>query len=253
MRLHYQTYGEGPRPLLAFHGIGQDHRCFLPLVNVLKKQYTFYLFDLPFHGKSPAMDTEKLSMAEWQDTLEVFLAENHLQTFSIVGFSMGGKFALATLQLFPNQIISCWLLAPDGITESPWYRLATRFWLTKKLFKFVVGNVEHFKKLAYPFQKLGLVEKSAVKFAQSTLATATQRERIYRSWVGFSTIQPDIPAVASIILKYKIDLKLFLGRFDAVLPASYVQPLMKRLPNSAPIILKTGHHRLIEKVAEWFV
>ena len=97
------------------------------------------------------------------------------------------------------------------------------------------------------------MEKSAVKFAQSTLATATQRERIYRSWVGFSTIQPDIPAVASIILKYKIDLKLFLGRFDAVLPASYVQPLMKRLPNSAPIILKTGHHRLIEKVAEWFV
>lgn len=252
MLLHFQTIGHGPKPLLAFHGIGQDHRCFLPLVNVLEEQYTCYLFDLPFHGNSPAMDTEKLSMAEWKALISAFLETHQLQIFSVAGFSMGGKFALATVQLFPNQIESCWLLGPDGITESPWYRLATRFWMTKKLFKFFVSNVGNFKKLAYPLIKLGLVEKSAVKFAQSTLSTAAQRERVYRSWVGFSTIRPDIKLVARLVKENKIDLKVFLGQHDSLLPAHYVLPLTKQLPELKPVILKTGHHRLIEKVAEWF-
>lgn len=252
MLLHCKIVGHGPKPLLAFHGIGQDHRCFLPLVNVLEEQYTFYLFDLPFHGNSPAMDTEKLSMAEWKALINAFLGTHQLQTFSVAGFSMGGKFALATVQLFSEQIESCWLLAPDGITESPWYRLATRFWISKKLFKFFVSNVGNLKKLANPLVKLGLVEKSAVKFTQSTLSTPKQRERVYRSWIGFSTIRPDMPAVAAAILQYKIEVRLFLGKFDALLPASYVEPLTKRIPASQPIILPAGHHRLIEKVAVWF-
>lgn len=252
MRLNCQIVGYGPKPLLAFHGIGQDHRCFLPLVNVLEEQYTFYLFDLPFHGKSPAMDAEKLSMAEWKAIIDAFLVTHQIQTFSVAGFSMGGKFALATVQLFPERLEGCWLLAPDGITESPWYRLATRFWLSKKLFKFFVSNVGNLKKLAAPLVKLSLVEKSAVKFAQSTLSTESQRERVYRSWVGFSTIRPNMPTVATAILRHKIDLKLFLGKFDALLPASYVTPLTKRVPTLHPIILPTGHHRLLEKVAVWF-
>jgi hypothetical protein len=31
-----------------------------------------------------------------------------------------------------------------------------------------------------------------------------------------------------------------------------VRPLTNRLPELKPIMIKTGHHRLIEKVAEWF-
>ncbi len=238
--------------MLAFHGIGQDHRCFLPLAEVLKDQYTFYLLDLPFHGQSLPLQTEKLTMEAWKASLELFLNENNITTFSVVGFSMGGKFALGTVQLFPKQIESCWLLAPDGITESPWYRLATRFWFTKFFFRIFISNAGNIKKLAYPLLKLNLVERSTVKFAESTLANAAQRERVYRSWVGFSAIRPDMAAVAQIVGQNHIHLKLFLGQFDTLLPISYVKPLTQRLPDVKPILLKTGHHRLIEKVAEWF-
>lgn len=244
--------GKGPKVMLAFHGIGQDHRCFMPLVEELKNQYTFYLVDLPFHGQSPALAVEKLTMAAWKTWIEEFLAENNIQNFSITGFSMGGKFALATLQLFPKRIESCWLLAPDGITESPWYGLATRFWLSKNLFRFFVSNVSRFKKLAELLVKLGLVEKSAVKFAETTLSTSEQRERVYRSWIGFSLIRADMKVVARLVSENKIDVKIFLGKHDALLPAHYVLPLTKQLPELKPIFLKTGHHRLIEKVAEWF-
>ena len=246
------TLGHGPKSILAFHGIGQDHCCFMPLVEVLKNQYTFYLFDLPFHGQSPALTSEKLTPEEWKAFLEDFLSANNIEKFSIMGFSMGGKFALATLQLFPQRIESCWLLAPDGITESPWYRLATRFWLSKNLFRFFVSNVSRFKKLANLLVSTGLVEKSAVKFAETTLSTPEQRGRVYRSWIGFSLIRADMKLVPQLVKEYKIDLKIFLGKHDALLPAHYVLPLTKQLPELKPIVLKTGHHRLIEKVAEWF-
>jgi pimeloyl-ACP methyl ester carboxylesterase len=244
--------GHGSKVMIAFHGIGQDHRCFLPLIEVLKDQFTFYLVDLPFHGQSPALTTEKLSMKEWKTILEDFLLQNNIQRFSIMGFSMGGKFALATLQLFPQRIESCWLLAPDGITESPWYRLATRFWLSKNLFWFFISNVGRFKKLAEPLVKMGLVEKSAVKFAETTLSTPAQRERVYRSWIGFSLIRAEMTLVAQIVKENKVDMKVFLGKHDALLPIHYVLPLTKRLSDLEPIVLKTGHHRLVEKVADWF-
>lgn len=245
-------HGKGPKVMLAFHGIGQDHRCFLPLVEVLEEQYTFYLFDLPFHGQSPALTDEKLSMEAWKAYIEDVLLEEGIERFSVMGFSMGGKFALATLQLLAPQIESCWLLAPDGITESPWYRLATRFWVTQKLFSFFVHNVPSFKTLADALIKVGLVNKSAVKFAESTLATPAQRERVYRSWIGFSTIRPNCALIAELVKKHKIEVRIFLGKYDALLPQKYILPLTKRLPSIPVVILSTGHHRLVDKVAEWW-
>lgn len=248
----YFKVGNGPKVMLGFHGIGQDHTALIPLTTSLK-DYTFYLFDLPFHGQSPQLTTEKLHVKTWQIFLQHFLSEHQIYAFSVVGFSMGGKFALVTLQLFPQQIESCWLLAPDGVTESPWYTLATRLWITKRVFKIFVMNVNYFKTLAHWLVWVGLVNKSAVKFAQSTLSTHTQRERVYRSWVGFSPIRADMPQVASAVKRYSIELTIFLGQFDALLPARYMYPLTKRLGYIRPIVLKTGHHRLIEKVAEWIV
>ncbi|MEZ4900936.1 MAG: alpha/beta fold hydrolase [Spirosomataceae bacterium] len=195
--------------MLAFHGIGQDYRCFLSLVEVLKEQYTFYLFDLPFHGQSPPLPNERLTLDNWCCFLEMFFVKNNIEKCSIMGFSMGGKFALATLQLFSTRIESCWLIAPDGITESPWYRLATRFWLGKNLFRFFVSNVAYFKKLGNMLVKMGLVSKSAVKFAETTLTTSIQRQRTYRSWIGFSPIRADMKSVARIVQENDIDLKIF--------------------------------------------
>ena len=51
--------------------------------------------------------------------------ETGVQNFSLAGFSLGGKFALATLEAFPEKTKGIILLAPDGIKTSFWYSLAT--------------------------------------------------------------------------------------------------------------------------------
>ena len=147
MNLHYQKIGNGKKILLSFHGMGQDFLCFQKFAQTFENQYTTYLFDLPYHGKSGGIDgnnyveNEVITKEIWKEYLEKFLQESQIQTFSIIAFSMGGRFALATVEAFAERIEELILLAPDGITEDPKYVLATRYGFTRKflspLFKMI--------------------------------------------------------------------------------------------------------------------
>ena len=44
--LHYVKTGNGKDPLLVFHGFGQDHTLYIPLLRSLSKKYTLYIIDL---------------------------------------------------------------------------------------------------------------------------------------------------------------------------------------------------------------
>jgi pimeloyl-ACP methyl ester carboxylesterase len=255
--LHVQKYGSGPKVLLCFHGIGQDHSCFLKLFEALSPHYTCYGFDLYHHGQSPSIygrtahPTERLSKEAWRQYLTAWLRSEGIGQFGVLGFSMGGKFALATAEAFTERLDSLTLLAPDGITESPWYRLATRYALTQRVFKWYVLNTHRFRQLAQVLLRLRLLDKSTIRFAESTLATPAQRLRVYHSWLGFSSLTFDIPRLTQLLNQHGVSVRIFLGRFDALLPAHYMNPLTKRLNQFELVMLRTGHHKLVDKVAEW--
>ena len=103
MNLHYQKIGHGKKILLSFHGMGQDFLCFQKFAQTFDNQYTIYLFDLPYHGKSGGIngnnyvENEVITKEIWEEYLGEFLQESQIQTFSIIAFSMGGRFALATV------------------------------------------------------------------------------------------------------------------------------------------------------------
>src|SRR5688500_16753590 len=125
-RLHYAKTGNGDKHLLVFHGFGQDMNVFEFLANSLSRHYTFYVFDLYFHGKSYWANGEQtLTKGEWKEIMKIFFSQNQIGNFSVAAFSLGGKFALATLESFPDKTKEIFLIAPDGIKTSFWYNLAT--------------------------------------------------------------------------------------------------------------------------------
>src|SRR5690242_12625904 len=90
--LFYERKGNGRKTLLLFHGFGQDHATFNPLMEQLKDEYTFYSFDLYFHGKSNWTNGEvPLEKHEWKNIINAFLKENSIEEFALLGFSLGGK------------------------------------------------------------------------------------------------------------------------------------------------------------------
>ncbi|GAA4408146.1 hypothetical protein GCM10023187_29610 [Nibrella viscosa] len=252
--LAYRQLGYGPAILLAFHGIGQNSACFLPLADTVGRQFTTYSFDLFFHGASPAPDSATgefvLTKTDWTRIVSEFLKEKNISRFSVIGFSMGGKFALATAEAFADRIDQLILLAPDGITVSPWYRLATGTAVGRRLFRYFLQHMLLFRRVGNTLAAVGLLDRSALRFAQRTLATAEQRERVYRSWVGFRKLGVRLDILASLLNHHPVRTRFILGYFDRVLPADFVKPLTRRLYTYELHMLKTGHHRLVEKAAD---
>jgi pimeloyl-ACP methyl ester carboxylesterase len=257
MILNYKKIGNSDKILLAFHGMGQDFSCFQNFAQTFENQYTTYLFDLPYHGKSGGIngdnyqENEVITKEIWKEYLKKFLVENQIQNFSIIAFSMGGRFALATVEAFTERIDELILLAPDGITEDPKYILATRYSFSRKIFKSVVQNNELYHPFANLLARTGIVHKKVVKFAKMMVDTPTKQEQLYRAWIGFHQLRFDFTKLAQLINNQNITVKNFMGKYDKLLPLNRVFPLTKRLKNVELIELEATHGRLIEKAIEW--
>lgn len=244
--LHYTTLGNGPKNLLMFHGFGQDNSSFRALSGVLSNEYTAYVFDLYFHGQSTWGHGEKpVEKAHWKSTLNEFLKSNQIETFSVAGFSLGGKFALATVEAFPERTKGIILLAPDGIKTSFWYSLATYPLLFRKIFRSMIDHPDRFYAVLKMLHAWNLVDKGVLKFAEFQMNSEEKRKRVYYSWVVFRRLRFNLDEVASLINKHKIQITIIVGQFDKVIQPKNMERFLSRLHHYVFETPEAGHTGLI--------
>jgi pimeloyl-ACP methyl ester carboxylesterase len=249
-RLHYAKAGHGPA-LLLFHGFGQDHKVFDVWSSALESKYTIYAFDLFFHGQSTWPLLRPLEKSDWRQIMMQFLGKEKIELFVVVGFSLGGKFALATLEAFTDKVTKVVLLAPDGIKTSLWYNLATYPIAVRRLFKSMVLQPRRFFTLTQFFQRVGLVNKGLVRFAESQMDTEEKRRRVYYSWVYFRHLKFDIPTIAAILNQHRIPLLMLVGKYDKVIPAKNMEGLLQRVHQKQIEVLDAGHNDLVNASVEF--
>ena len=244
--LHYVKAGTGPQPLLVFHGFGQDHTLYVPLLKSLSRKYTLYIVDLFFHGKSEWNEGETpLKKSTWNNILTVLFQEQQITSFSILAYSLGGKFALATLEGFPKQVRQIFLLAPDGIKTSFWYSLATYPPILRRFFKSMIFRHERFLMIANKLNELNLVDKGLIRFADYQMNSEAKRKRVYYSWVVFRHLTFDLKKVADLINQNKIQLTIIAGKYDKVIRAENMHRLLKHVHHHRLEIIDSGHTGLI--------
>ena len=235
--LHYEVIGGGPEVLFMFHGFGQDHRVFQALSDTLADTYTCYVFDLYFHGKSEwGYGEMPLEKQHWKETVQAFLDEHTIKRFSLAGFSLGGKFALAMLESFPERTDAIFLLAPDGIKTSFWYSLATYPVLFRRIFKSMIQHHERFVAITRILYSLGLMDKGLIRFAEHQMNTIEKRNRVYHSWVVFRRLMFSMKEIADLINNTPVKLTLITGKYDKVIKTENMKRLLKKAK-----ILSTGN------------
>jgi len=245
--LAYRKSGYGNKALLLFHGFGQHHQAFAALTDTLAPYFTLYAFDLFFHGSSKWNEGEQpLEKEMWKEILRQFLEEHHIEKFSVLGFSMGGKFALASLELFPHQIEQIILLAPDGVKTSFWYSLATYPLVLRKFFKSMILKPGRLHAVTTVLHTLHLIDHGMLRFAESQMATQEKRERVYYSWVVFRHLQVDIRQIAELINASSIQLLMIVGKHDKIITARNMNHLLGLVPNHKLELLDTGHNGVID-------
>jgi len=255
--LHFHKLGHGPNILLAFHGIGQEGAsCFKPFEDNLGKYYTIYAFDLFFHGQSHLpeerhafSEPEPITKAIWKDVIQGFLTKNQISRFDVAGFSMGGRFVLATLEAFSDKIDNAFLIAPDGISKHPLYSFATGFAPARRLFRRCMKHPKTFFRAVKYLENTGIINQSLQRFTQHVLNTPEKRQTVFNSWIAFRPLQFDIPKLYAKTQADHVELFLFIGKYDKLLPPKAVKKLSDLMPEQYYQILQSGHGSLVHKVA----
>ncbi len=252
-QLAFQKFGHGPLVLLAFHGFGQTHQVFNSTKKRLENRFTVFALNLFFHGESIYVDNQPLSKMDWQRLINSFLEAQRIERFSVLGFSLGGRFALATTESFAHRIDQLILIAPDGITNSFWYTLATQSAIGRHLFRYALDHLAQLNRFGNTLVRIGLVNQSIMRLVDYSLNTSQQRERVYQSWVSFRRIHPDLNTLGNLLTSHAVQVRFFTGAFDRIVPGTYILPLTNKLRCYELTVFKTGHHRLIELVVEQLV
>jgi pimeloyl-ACP methyl ester carboxylesterase len=251
--LHYVRNGNGSTPLLLFHGFGQSHKLFDEWVLELSEKYTLFSFDLFFHGQSEWTSEQPLEKTDVATIINLFLAQEGIVTFAIAGFSLGGKFAMTTLELFSEKVKKVFLLAPDGVKTSAWYSLATYPLATRKLFKSMIEKPERFFKLIKIARSLGVVDNGIIRFVENQMNTKAKREQVYNSWVYFRHIKVDIDIIASLLKRNSIPLLMLVGNYDKVILANNMNLLLDKVLIKQFYVLEAGHNDLVSKSAGYML
>ena len=250
-KLHYSIYGNGEKILLVFHGFGHTQKNMRPVEKALASQFKIYNFDLFFHGFSEWNNGDQpLTPAYWQKILSAFLEENQIEKFSLLGFSLGAKIALTTLEMFPNRIEQLYLIAPDGVKTNFWYQLATAP-VMRRLFRQTVMKPNLLFKSIKLLGRLKLLDRSSMRFYTIQMNSREKRRRLYYTWTIMKKMSPNLPSLIDSVNENKTPITIFAGSYDKVIPLKHIAKFANKISDAHLEIMKVGHNNLLEQAAHF--
>lgn len=242
--LHFRKSGNGSHAVLFFHGFGQDHEAFSAYVDLMPTRFTFYFIDLPYHGASE-WPTEKVSSIRWIETLTQFLKSENIERFSLVGYSLGGRFVIATLTHLHHRVNRIVLIAPDGIYKSIWYRVATSK-LFNPLFHYLMNKESSFDRFLNAMEKLNVVSPSLIKFSKKELNHPENKRRVYHAWTSLKPLQVPVRLWLSQAKKLNYPVTLILGSKDTIIQFTPIQSKIGQPDCIQFHEIPFKHHHMIE-------
>lgn len=254
----YLTSGEGKQPVLAFHGYGLGAESFSGFIHGFENECTFFLFDLPYHGGTRTERSflfDHKSLREW---LLSFLSKQRINTkIHLLAFSLGGNFALSLMQVCPENIVSCTLIAADGLAPKPGFRLLTRTMLGRLIFQ---GFIHYPQPIFFLFgwvRKMKWLPDKVLDFYQASSDSELKRQLLYSRWRSVSGIFPDVNEIGRQVRAHHLNVLMIFSKNDKVIPWSYARKFAFRLGESAELIeLNDGHQLMNRKTVvlwqNWF-
>lgn len=256
LRLEYLTYGSGSTPLLAFHGFGRHAEDYLVFEKLFGNKYTIYSFHLFHHGNSHYPEDRIHANTFTKNELKTIFS-NFLQTLNkpkvaIMGYSLGGKIALMFTEMFPSQIASLWLFAPDGIKMNFWYRMASKTMLGRSIYRYFLEKPKLFFSMVNGLHRTKIINDKIKKFALNNMDEKSKRELVYKVWLTFKDTNPNIRICTQHIIEYQIPVYQFFGKNDKVIKPQLGDWFSKKINQPENYhILQTGHLLLTQKTCKY--
>ncbi len=178
LNIHYLTGGQG-EPLVIIHGGGEGARAWRKNLEELSPNYTIYAPDLPGFGGSQPLPGDYF-IPELTDFIDDFSRELGLESFHLVGHSLGGGIALNYALKFPHRIRKLVLVSSMclGREIALWVRFFSSWVLCRAFGGIALATLRFIKWLAKSLYAPGeFVEPicQASVYLGSSIATLTEQ------------------------------------------------------------------------------
>ncbi len=245
---NYYQYGCGSRPLLAFHGFGQNGQMFAPVQKLFEHEFTIYSFDFAWHGKTHWQETAPCTKPEIISMIKLFMHENGFEKISLMGFSMGGRIVLSLIADLAHLLDEVYLFAPDGISERVYYRDVLANKVGEAAFRKILKYPNILINATHAFSKIGLTKKYVADYVKTYMNDSRRRQKLLDIWLSMRTFRTQLSSVKSSVEKHQLKIYLFWGKRDKILPVEYAHRFKKAVPSVQLILVEGGHFIVNEKL-----
>lgn len=244
----YYTFGHGKQLLIAFHGYSNDSHIFDILQPALQNNYTFVAIDLPIHGGTRWRDG--LFTAHKLNSIISLIVEKEKlpQTYTLMGFSLGGRIAMSLFQQFPQPVSDMILLAPDGLFKGKWYRFIAQSFIGTRITSYFLKRPETALYILNWSKKNHIINAHVYLYAKGLLNSKRERMLLYARWTFMRKMRPSLKKVCKTINLYRVPVKLVFGKGDTITPEHNADYLLANAPSFVEFQeWEAGHLLLREK------
>lgn len=251
MVLAYREWGAGDDVVLCFHGFGRDALDFEIFLPLLRPNQRMIAINLLAHGSSAFNASrsylQALQPQEWVECLEAFLALHNIQTFHLVGYSMGGRVALCTWQWMHQRTESVVLLATDGLKKNMLYRFASGTRAGRAIYRYCIEHPEALFKLVGALHRLKILPPKLFRFVHVHLDSQPKRQQVYDAWLVYRCFFPSLKALSKIHKKNPVPLTLLFGDNDSIIRPRLAHRITSKFETQVNVIIVPSGHRLFHE------
>jgi pimeloyl-ACP methyl ester carboxylesterase len=256
-KAHFHEYGEGQKPILAFHGYGMTGKQFHVLEKSILQDYHIYGFDHFFHDESKIDNwTEQKIIAGMPKAMVRGYVEEWFklygrQRFSVMGYSIGANLALILVEDYADLIDEIILMAPDGLSVYKGFHFLMHQPLGRLFFKRIAKSNWLATTMLNALKKVGFIDDSLYQIANNEMDTPKKRLDVYYTLNLIRLLKPDTEKLAALINQHKISCKLIFGQHDGLFPKTAALPFIQKLNNAEVHELPLGHWLVIPALDEY--
>ncbi len=244
--ISYYRFGQGPVPVLCFHGYGENAASFAFLEAASGDKFSFHAVELPFHGHTRWNEGLDFTSDHLEEIIGLLTIPSATKPI-LMGFSLGGRVVLSFYQKSPDFCSKLVLIAPDGLLMNPWYWLSTQTLLGNRLFRFTMHRPGWFFSLLKVMNKTGRVNASVFKFVNTYIGNRDLRLALYRRWTVLRKLKPDLKQIRSFIRKNHTPVKLLYGKHDRIILPVRGEKFRKGIEAYCSIKVLNGGHQILQQ------
>lgn len=258
LTLEYLLVGEGSHPVLCLHGFGREAADFIRFQPMLAKDEYLVSINLFQHGESkwPAQRplTQSLTFEEHSNLIQALLRLLNAERFSLLAYSMGGRIALSTIALFPEQLRNVLLIAPDGLKINQLYKFAAGTSAGRSLYRGIMRRPSVLLRTADTARSLRLITDKLHRFVYVHMDHPEKRRLVYESWLIYRRFEPNLPHIAELVNEHDFTFRMLFGRYDSVIKPSLGKRFNQLLnKNSHLHLIDAGHQLMTENTVDFIL